>query len=186
MLTLYTMTLRQCQYEILPHVSVFGTFPTESTAISFIIVYALTNPKTVFLALQCPCNPPIRVFKHNKEANMATDKKDLLTIQQIREMTGVTSRTLRYYEQIGLIHPTARSETGYRLYDRSVADTIGRIKKYKNLGYGLKEIRHILDDPDYDMVSSLDALIETLQKRLELTEKQIAAAKEMKKDLPDH
>ena len=117
---------------------------------------------------------------------MATDKKDLLTIQQIREMTGVTSRTLRYYEQIGLIHPTARSETGYRLYDRSVADTIGRIKKYKNLGYGLKEIRHILDDPDYDMVSSLDALIETLQKRLELTEKQIAAAKEMKKDLPDH
>ncbi len=102
-----------------------------------------------------------------------------LTIKEIREKTGLTSRTLRYYEQLGLLHPAARADAGgYRLYSDNVLDTIDQIQKYKDMGYELKEIRAILDDPDFDFSSSLPKLIDRLIKKRNEIDEQIKRAEE--------
>ena len=108
---------------------------------------------------------------------MTYKNTEYLTIKEIREKTGLTSRTLRYYEQLGLLHPAARADAGgYRLYSDNVLETIDQIQKYKDMGYELKEIRAILDDPDFDFSSSLPELIKRLSDKKEMIDRQIQAS----------
>jgi DNA-binding transcriptional MerR regulator len=69
----------------------------------------------------------------------------LARIDQVSSRTGLTKRTLRYYEEIGLLEPPARTEGGYRLYTNADVRRLERIKRLKDLmGFSLAEIREFV------------------------------------------
>jgi DNA-binding transcriptional MerR regulator len=91
------------------------------------------------------------------------------TVGQVASVTGVTVRTLHHYDEIGLLSPSARSEAGYRLYSYDDLARLQEILVWRALGFGLVEIRAILDDPGYDRLDALRkqrALVEQEAERL--------------------
>jgi MerR family transcriptional regulator, repressor of the yfmOP operon len=76
-----------------------------------------------------------------------TSDGPLLRINEVAAETGLTARSIRYYEEVGLLKPAARSEGAYRLYD---ADDVARLEFIKGLrddaGFSLAEIRQLLED----------------------------------------
>lgn len=85
------------------------------------------------------------------------------TIQKVAGMAGITTRTLRYYDQIGLLRPARVSSSGYRIYGGRELERLQQILFYRALGVELEEIGRILDAPGW---SALEAL---RQHRLRLT-----------------
>jgi DNA-binding transcriptional MerR regulator/uncharacterized glyoxalase superfamily protein PhnB len=74
-------------------------------------------------------------------------------IGQLAESTGVTVRTLRHYDQTGLLRPSAQTGGGHRLYDHANVIRLYRILALRRLRFSLAEIRSLLDDPDWDLAS---------------------------------
>lgn len=74
------------------------------------------------------------------------------TISQVAKLSGVSIRTLQYYDEIGLLPHSELTEAGYRLYDDSALQTLQQILFFKELGFRLKEIREILKKSDYDKI----------------------------------
>jgi len=70
------------------------------------------------------------------------------SIGDLAGLAGVTVRTLHHYDRIGLLSPGQRTQAGYRCYTEADADLLVRILGYRELGFGLDEIRRILDEPD--------------------------------------
>lgn len=68
-----------------------------------------------------------------------------LTIGKLSKMAGVTNDTVRFYERNGLIEPVARSESNYRIYNKNDAERLRFIRRAKNLGFTLKEIKELLN-----------------------------------------
>lgn len=82
-----------------------------------------------------------------------------MTVEDVVSQLRVTPRTLRYYEEIGLITPAGRSSGGHRLYDQPNIDRLQQIFRLKDhLGFTLQEIREILDAEE-----SLEGLRETFR-----------------------
>jgi DNA-binding transcriptional MerR regulator len=77
------------------------------------------------------------------------------TVRQLADLAGVSPRTLRYYDQIGLLKPGATSEAGYRLYGAAEVDRLQQILFYRELGFGLEQIRRMLSDPAFDSLNAL-------------------------------
>jgi DNA-binding transcriptional MerR regulator len=73
---------------------------------------------------------------------------DELTVGQVAERYGVTVRTLHHYDQIGLLVPSGRTATGYRLYRHSDLERLATMVVYRRLGFPLDEVRQILDGGD--------------------------------------
>lgn len=72
--------------------------------------------------------------------------RDRLTVEEVAKRLEITPRTLHYYEEMGLIQPSARTEGGHRLYDGMAIAQLESIRRLKDhLGYSLQEIRSILD-----------------------------------------
>ena len=71
------------------------------------------------------------------------------TISEIAALTGVSVRTLQYYDEIGLLHPTALTAAGYRLYDEKALAALQQILFFKELDFPLKEIARIMTDPGF-------------------------------------
>ena len=86
------------------------------------------------------------------------------TVQELARLAGVTPRTLRYYDQIGLLCP-ARSKAGYRRYGPAQVDALQQILFYRELGLGLGEIAALLSDPGYDRRAALRGHLKALAKR---------------------
>jgi DNA-binding transcriptional MerR regulator len=77
------------------------------------------------------------------------DARKLFAIEQVAARTGLTKRTLRYYEEIGLMAPTDRTEGNYRRYSEEDIQRLERIKKLRDLlGFSLADIRALLDADD--------------------------------------
>jgi DNA-binding transcriptional MerR regulator/uncharacterized glyoxalase superfamily protein PhnB len=74
-------------------------------------------------------------------------------IGQLAELTGVTVRTLRHYDQTGLLRPAGQTTGGHRLYDQDNVLRLYRILALRRLRFSLAEIRSLLDDPRWDLVS---------------------------------
>ena len=72
------------------------------------------------------------------------------TVKEVSEITGVSIRTLRYYDEIGLLKPTELTEAGYRLYDGKSLEKLQEIMFFRELEVPLNEIKKIMDTPDYD------------------------------------
>jgi len=95
-----------------------------------------------------PATPVLRSPEVDPAASHDTDEASpLLRIQEVADVVGLTTRSIRYYEEIGLLAPAARSEGAYRLYD---ADDIARLQFIKGLrddaGFSLAEIGQLLED----------------------------------------
>ncbi|HJF87791.1 MAG TPA: MerR family transcriptional regulator [Companilactobacillus farciminis] len=89
------------------------------------------------------------------------------TIKKLAEMTGITTRTLRYYDDINLLKPSEVNENNYRIYDEKNVNKLQQILFYRSLNFPLQEIKKIMDDPNF---SRIDALKQ--QQRLLLQEQE--------------
>jgi DNA-binding transcriptional MerR regulator len=81
-----------------------------------------------------------------------------MRIGQLAREAGVSASALRYYEAEGLLGPAARSDAGYRLYDRTALGRVEFIQRAKRLGLPLGEIRRLVDSPGTDAASGRAAL----------------------------
>jgi DNA-binding transcriptional MerR regulator len=77
------------------------------------------------------------------------------TIGDVAELAGVSIRTLRHYDEIGLIVPSGRTDAGYRLYDRAELDRLQEVLVWRQLGFPLAEIQRMLDAPDHDRITAI-------------------------------
>jgi MerR family transcriptional regulator, thiopeptide resistance regulator len=88
-------------------------------------------------------------------------------IGELARATGLTVRTLHYYEQIGLLVPSSRTESGHRLYDEAEVARLYRICLLRRLGLPLAEIGRALDDPAWSLQATIAAHLGHLDRRLE-------------------
>jgi DNA-binding transcriptional MerR regulator len=86
------------------------------------------------------------------------------TVKQLADMAGVSTRTLHYYDQIGLLIPSEVATNGYRHYRQDEVYRLQQILFYKELGLELKKIKQILDQPDFNLICSLEAHKASLEK----------------------
>lgn len=103
-----------------------------------------------------------------------------MTVHEVSRLTGVSVRTLHYYDKIGLLHPTAVSEAGYRLYDDTALERMQQILLFRELEFPLKEIKAILDSEGFDRRKALEQQIELLTLRKEHLENLITFARGIK------
>lgn len=85
------------------------------------------------------------------------------TIQQLSRLSGVTTRALRWYDKLGLLKPSGRTEGGYRRYGRLEVDRLQDILYYRALGVELARVKEILDDPSYDRLAVLRSHLSALE-----------------------
>ena len=89
--------------------------------------------------------------------------KKLMSVHEVAELTGITARTLHYYDEIGLLKPTKVTEAGYRMYDDKALSRLQNILLFRELQFPLKEIKVILDSPDFDPSEALAHQITLLE-----------------------
>lgn len=77
------------------------------------------------------------------------------TVQKLGKIAGISTRTLRYYDEIGILKPTRINSSGYRLYGRKEVDRLQQILFFRELGVNLSDIGKILDSPCFDGLSTL-------------------------------
>ncbi|MCP8970002.1 MerR family transcriptional regulator [Ectobacillus ponti] len=105
------------------------------------------------------------------------------TVQKLGKLAGVSARTLRYYDEIGLLKPARVSSNGYRIYGQAEVDRLQHILFYRELGLGLETIQRLMTAPDFDSTGALKEHREQLlakRKQLDMllanVERTIAAA----------
>ncbi len=89
------------------------------------------------------------------------------TINKLAKLAGVSTRTLRYYDELGLLSPARISSNGYRIYGQKEIDRLQQILFYRELGVSLEEIRNILASKDFDGLSALESHLTALLARRE-------------------
>jgi MerR family transcriptional regulator, thiopeptide resistance regulator len=89
------------------------------------------------------------------------------SVGRVAALAGVTIRTLHHYDEVGLLSPSGRSAAGYRIYEASDLERLQRILFYRELGFTLKEISTIVDDPQTDAVGHLRRQRGLLTERIE-------------------
>lgn len=103
------------------------------------------------------------------------------TVKEVSELTGISVRTLHYYDEIGLFRPTEVKETGYRFYDDKAIDKLGQILVFRELDLPLADIKLIMDNPDLDRNMVLAKQREMLRAKSQRIERIIASIDEMLK-----
>lgn len=91
------------------------------------------------------------------------------TVKEVSEITGISIRTLRYYDEIGLLKPTQLTDAGYRLYDDKALEKLQEIMFFRELEVPLETIKKIMETPDYDKKQALltqKTLLESKRNRL--------------------
>ena len=99
------------------------------------------------------------------------------TVNEVHKITGVSIRTLRYYDRIGLLKPTALSDAGYRLYDDDALERLQLILMYRELQFPLKEIKRILSSAACDRTIILRQQVELLEMKKQHLENLITFAR---------
>lgn len=89
------------------------------------------------------------------------------TVHEVSRLAGVSIRALQYYDKIGLLHPTGYTDAGYRLYDDTDLERLQHILLFRELGFPLKDIRKIMENPDFDRGRALEQQIELLKLKRE-------------------
>ena len=102
------------------------------------------------------------------------------TVNQVSKLTGVSIRTLHYYDEIGLLHPSAVTEAGYRLYDDTALERLQHIMLFRELEFPLKDIKDILNSSHFDRNKALEQQIELLTLKREHIDNLITFARGIK------
>ncbi|WP_054957651.1 MerR family transcriptional regulator [Paenibacillus dakarensis] len=87
------------------------------------------------------------------------------TVQKLGQLAGVSTRTLRYYDEIGILKPTRLSSSGYRIYGQAEVDRLQLILFYRELDLPLDQIKEIITSPSFDSITALKHHREQLQHR---------------------
>ena len=103
------------------------------------------------------------------------------TVNEVSRLSGVSIRTLRYYDSIGLLKPTSHTDSGYRLYDDEALEKLQQILLFRELQFPLREISRIMQSPNYDRKKALAQQIKLLTMKKEHLERLIASAKQIEK-----
>ncbi|HEV2580994.1 MAG TPA: MerR family transcriptional regulator [Ktedonobacteraceae bacterium] len=136
---------------------------------------------------------------NEQEFLSGSDAACAYSIEQVAAQTGLTKRTLRYYEEVGLLPPTDRTEGNYRRYSDEDIRRLERIKMLRDLlGFALADIREILETEDERgvlreaykhaseaaaKISQLDQSDELIRKQLKLIEQKIEGLGQMRASL---
>ncbi|MDP4105873.1 MAG: MerR family transcriptional regulator [Bacillota bacterium] len=116
------------------------------------------------------------------------------TVQSLGKLAGVSTRTLRYYDEIGILKPARINSSGYRIYGQREVDRLQQILFYRELGVSLEDIKKIITDPTFDGASALkehrekllerraqlDLLIANVEKTIEHSEGRISMSNKEK------
>ena len=97
-----------------------------------------------------------------------------LSIGEAADRLGVSVRTLRWYDEIGLVKPTQVGENGYRYYDREALALLQQAVFYKELGFSLKEITPLLQAPEEQRRRALEAHRSLLELKIQQLEGLVA------------
>lgn len=97
------------------------------------------------------------------------------TVKEISDLTGTSVRTLHYYDEIGLLKPTGKSDAGYRLYDDKALETLQQILFFREFDIPLKEIKAIIENPALDKNQILQMQREMLMVKKDRMERLIAS-----------
>lgn len=97
------------------------------------------------------------------------------TVKEISELTGISVRTLHYYDEIGLLKPTEKSDAGYRLYDDKALETLQQILFFREFDIPLKEIKAVMENPSLDTKQILQMQRKMLVAKKERMERLIAS-----------
>lgn len=97
------------------------------------------------------------------------------TVKEISDLTGISVRTLHYYDEIGLLKPTEKSDAGYRLYDDKALETLQQILFFREFDISLKEIKTVLDNPALERNQILQVQRKMLVTKKERMERLIAS-----------
>lgn len=86
-------------------------------------------------------------------------------VNELANLAGISIRTLRYYDQIGLLTPTSRSGAGYRIYGDNDLEKLQQILFWRELGFSLEQIKQLVNQPGFDRRQALQTQINLLQER---------------------
>lgn len=100
-----------------------------------------------------------------------------MTVKEVSRLTGISVRTLQYYDSIGLLPPAGHTEAGYRLYDDAALERLRQILLFRELDFPLRDIQAILDAPDFDRSKALEQQIALLTMKKERLERLILFAR---------
>ena len=103
------------------------------------------------------------------------------TISQVAKITGISTRTLQYYDEIDLLKPSETTDSGYRLYNDEALEKLQQILFFKELGFQLKEIKEILEKPDFDKIKAFKKQKELLYLRRNRTDRLISLLDRLEK-----
>ena len=92
------------------------------------------------------------------------------SIKELSELAGVSARTLRYYDEIGLLKPSRVNEAGYRYYGEREVESLQQILFYRERGFELKIIQRIIYDENFDMLNAMEEHLQALEKQKADTE----------------
>ena len=100
-------------------------------------------------------------------ARTSTDQEvmPMYTIKELAQLAGVSARTLRWYDKIGLLKPAAVNDAGYRFYGEREVDLLQQILFYRERGMELKNIRRIIYEDDFDIMAAMEEHLRDLQEQ---------------------
>lgn len=101
------------------------------------------------------------------------------TVNEVSKLSGVSVRTLHHYDAIGLLKPTTVTKAGYRMYDDTALERLQQILLFRELEFPLKEIKTILESPNFDRSRALEQQITLLTLKKEHLENLIDLAREL-------
>ena len=102
------------------------------------------------------------------------------TVNEVSKLTGVSIRTLQYYDKIGLLKPAEYTESGYRLYDDAALERLQQILLFRELEFPLKDIKDIVTRSDFDKKKALEQQIKLLELKKEHIENLITMCRGLK------
>lgn len=108
-------------------------------------------------------------------------EKKMMIVNEVSRLTGVSIRTLQYYDKIGLLPPADYTEVGYRLYDDETLQKLQIILLFRELEFPLKDIRRMIESPVFDREKALEQQIHILELKKEHIENLIDLARGVKK-----
>ncbi|MBE9916424.1 MerR family transcriptional regulator [Paenibacillus donghaensis] len=79
-----------------------------------------------------------------------------MMVKEVAELSGISVRTLHHYDEIGLLHPSRTTEAGYRVYSDEDIALLQQILFFRELGFPLKQIREIINRPDFDRLEAME------------------------------
>lgn len=96
------------------------------------------------------------------------------TVNKLAKLSGVSGRTLRYYDEIGLLKPARINSSGYRIYGKKEVDLLQQILFYRELDLNLEEIKDIINEPNFNELGALQHHYKELRKKRARLDKIIA------------